>query len=65
MVKAVHKVLREASKHDASQIIILLMRNDIHTYELLVALIKNWTSAVIIFSYPNFLRLWAYNMHVF
>ena len=43
MVKAVHKVLREASKHDASQIIILLMRNDIYirTYELLVALIKN------------------------
>ena len=41
MVKAVHKVLCEASKHDASQIIILLMRNDIHTYELLVALIKN------------------------
>ena len=40
MVKAVHKVLREASKHDASQIIILLMRNDIHTYELLVALIR-------------------------
>ena len=25
MVKAVHKVLREASKHDAYQIIILLM----------------------------------------
>ena len=25
MVKAVHKVLHEASKHDASQIIILLM----------------------------------------
>ena len=26
MVKAVHKVLHEASKHDASQIIILLMQ---------------------------------------
>ena len=26
MVKAVHKVLREASNHDASEIIILLMQ---------------------------------------
>ena len=36
MVKAVHKVLREASKHDASQIIIIITDAQI-LYELLAS----------------------------